>query len=153
MAVVKRAGEYSLPPTRMPTADESHTDVAVVSPWTSGTVLGPLLSLSLGSFARVPFQIEAAPRKPTPEGMAADTRDASHAIGPAMKANVDATVKTHAPRQTRAIVRMPAARSARRRSKPMSEPQASDITTRTFMSASHGDMPINTGRRSFKHGS
>ena len=35
---------------------------------------------------RVPFQIDAAPRKPTPDGMAAETREESHAIGPPMKA-------------------------------------------------------------------
>lgn len=53
-------------------AAESHTDVAVVSPCTSGTLSSPV--------PLVPFQIEAAPRKPTPEGMAADTREASHPI-------------------------------------------------------------------------
>eukprot|EP00962_Isochrysis_galbana_P043101 scaffold16305_cov124-Isochrysis_galbana.AAC.4 len=95
------------PPLRIPTAAASQTDVAVVSPCTSGR---PVPSVA------VPFQMEAAPRKPTPEGTAAATRDASHDIGPERKANMESIVKTQEPRQTIAIVRMPAARSARRRS-------------------------------------
>ena len=58
-----------------------------------------------------------------------------------MKAHMEAMVKTHAPRQTSAIVRIPAARSVRRRSKPIIDPIPSDATTLTFMSASHLLMP------------
>ena len=44
------------------------------------------------------------------------TREASQPIVPSTKANIELNVKTHAPRQTIAIVRTPAGRSARRRS-------------------------------------
>ena len=80
-AVVKSAGVYNAPPTRIPTALDSHTLVAVVRPCTSGAGASDALSPLL--LARVPFQMEAAPRKPTPDGMAAETRDcqADNAIG------------------------------------------------------------------------
>ena len=80
--------------------------------------------------AGAPFQMEAAPRKPTPEGMAALTRDESQPIVPSTNANIESMVKTHEPRHTIAIVRIPAGRSARRRSKPMIEPITIDMTTR-----------------------
>ena len=53
---MKMAGPYSLPPFKIPTAEESQTEVAVVRPCTSGTATeGSSLLLP-----RVPFQIEAA---------------------------------------------------------------------------------------------
>ena len=117
------------------------TEVAVVSPCTSGA--GGSCGCS-GLGLDVPFQIEAAPRKPTPDGIAADTRDESQDIGPSLKAHIDASVKTHEPRHTSAIVRMPAGRSARRRSHPMIEPSASEASTRTLMSHSNMFNPPST---------
>mmetsp|Transcript_6534 Transcript_6534/g.16443 ORF Transcript_6534/g.16443 Transcript_6534/m.16443 type:complete len:221 (+) Transcript_6534:136-798(+) len=130
-AVAKKEGMYSPPPQRRPTAAESHTEVAVVNPWISGVVTPPSL-LFAG-----PFQMDAAPRNPTPEGIAALTRDESHPIVPSTKANIESMENTHEPRHTIAIVRTPAGRSARRRSKPMIDPIAMDMTMRQHMSASH----------------
>ena len=48
-----------------------------------------------------------APRNPTPEGMAALTRDASQFMGPSKKAYCDERVKRHAPMHTRDMVRIP----------------------------------------------
>eukprot|EP00302_Diacronema_sp_CCMP2436_P018700 CAMPEP_0179971930 /NCGR_PEP_ID=MMETSP0983-20121128/36324_1 /TAXON_ID=483367 /ORGANISM="non described non described, Strain CCMP 2436" /LENGTH=183 /DNA_ID=CAMNT_0021887155 /DNA_START=184 /DNA_END=736 /DNA_ORIENTATION=+ len=97
-----------------PTAADSQTEVAVVSPCTSGA--------ELPFFCTVPFQIEAAPRNPTPEGMAAETRLESQPIGPSQKAKVESMVNTQLPMHTIAIVRMPAGLSARLRSQPMMDP-------------------------------
>ena len=83
-------------------------------------------------------------RKPTPDGMAALTREASQPIVPSTKANIELKVKTHAPRHTLAIVRMPAGRSARRRSKPMMLPISIDMRTRQHASASQGLSPSST---------
>ena len=141
-----RRGAQSPPPQRMPTAALSQTEVAVVRPWTSGT------SAPSSAFL-VPFQMEAAPRKPTPDGTAALTRLASQPIVPSKKAYMEPRVKTHAPRHTIAIVRMPAGRSARRRSMPMTEPITIDITTRRLICASHLFMPSSTTYRSHRHGS
>lgn len=43
-----------------------------------------------------------APRKPTPEGIAADTRDASQLIGPAKNPNVELMVNRALPKLTNA---------------------------------------------------
>eukprot|EP00965_Chrysotila_dentata_P244459 6205986-Pleurochrysis_carterae.AAC.4 len=55
--------------------------------------------------------------------------------------HIESTVKTQAPRQTIAMVRMPAGRSARRRSHPTREPHAIETSTRVHMSHSHLVMP------------
>ena len=49
-----------------------------------------------------------APRKPTPEGMAAVTLEASHLLGPFRKPKVPQMVKRAAPMLVRLIVRIPA---------------------------------------------
>lgn len=56
---------------------------------------------------------------------------------PSTNANMLVSVNTHAPRQTIAMVRMPAGLSARRRSNPMIDPMMIDITIRRVISASH----------------
>ena len=86
-----------------PMAAETQVDAAVVMPWTC--CCSPRLVLVEA------FQIKPAPRKPTPDGIAAATRDESQAIGPSSKAKRDVIVKMQAPNATKAMVRMPAGRS------------------------------------------
>ena len=91
------------PPAATPMAAETQVDAAVVMPWTC--CCSPRFVLEEA------FQIRPAPKKPTPDGIAAATRDESHAIGPSSKARRDVIVKMQAPRATNAMVRMPAGRS------------------------------------------
>mmetsp|Transcript_6238 Transcript_6238/g.26165 ORF Transcript_6238/g.26165 Transcript_6238/m.26165 type:complete len:209 (+) Transcript_6238:3077-3703(+) len=107
-----------------------------------------------------------APRKPTPDGMAAATRDESHESGDDENANIESIVKMHDPRETTAIVRIPAGLmtstnkvlkwsgvrraahlSGRRRSKPMSIPRAHASRQRRQSMHSSGDMPSRNQNR------
>eukprot|EP00964_Phaeocystis_antarctica_P052898 scaffold31002_cov68-Phaeocystis_antarctica.AAC.2 len=72
---------------------------------------------------------------------------------PSTKANMELNVKTHAPRHTIAIVRTPAGRSARRRSKPMMVPISIETRTRQHSSASQGLRPSSTSYLRHRHGS
>ena len=56
--------------------------------------------------------IFSSPKNPTPEGIAAETRAASHAIGPLMNAYDEEIVNNADPKATSDIVRIPAGRSA-----------------------------------------
>jgi hypothetical protein len=51
------------------------------------------------------------PKKPTPEGIAAEMRDASQLMGPSRKAKPELMVKRQLPKDTKAIVRIPAKNS------------------------------------------
>eukprot|EP01083_Nonionella_stella_P285593 972184_1 len=101
-AIEKLAAKYNSPEQAIPTAALSHKLAAVVKPWTDCA----FDSLS------VCFHIIPAPKNPTPDGMAADTRDASHPIGPSIKAKVPQIEKRHAPSDTSDMVLIPAGRSA-----------------------------------------
>ena len=52
------------------------------------------------------------PKKPTPLGMAALTREASHVCDPSANAKVESIVNNDDPKDTKLIVRIPAGRSA-----------------------------------------
>mmetsp|Transcript_15860 Transcript_15860/g.28794 ORF Transcript_15860/g.28794 Transcript_15860/m.28794 type:complete len:90 (+) Transcript_15860:651-920(+) len=68
-----------------------------------------------------------APKKPTPEGMAADTREASHDIGPDMNPNVELIVNNALPKLTKAIVLIPAGLSLDLLSYPIKQPKNTAI--------------------------
>jgi len=71
-ATANEAMKYNPPPQASPTAALIHIAPAVVIPWTRWW-----RSPVIGSTSE-DFTMRPAPRKPTPEGIAADTRDASH---------------------------------------------------------------------------
>jgi len=101
--------KYKAPPTLTPTAALNQREAAVVSPWTC--------CISCSSTKTDPFQIKAPPKKPTPDGNAEATRDASQPIIEDLKAIILEVVKKHAPKETNLIIRIPAGpRSAARRS-------------------------------------
>ncbi len=99
-------------PTAIPMDAETQMIAAVVAPLTR----------------RRPCRMTPAPRKPIPVTICAATRPESPVV--LVKAN-ESIVKTAAPRQTRAIVRMPAGFSRRCRSPPMSMPHAMAAKART----------------------
>lgn len=94
----------------------------------------------------VVFQINPAPKNPTPEGMAADTLEASQFMGPSKKANTEEMVKRHAPMHTRDIVLMPAGRSTARLSQPMTAPRMEAVTILLAIIASSRLMPSSLTR-------
>lgn len=102
VAVPKLAAKYNSPPHAIPTAADNHNDAAVVKPCTMG--VGSLPSEFCCSF----LKINPAPKKPTPEGMAAAIREASHDMGPLKKAKVDVMVNKQEPNETNDMVRIPA---------------------------------------------
>eukprot|EP00959_Pyramimonas_sp_CCMP1952_P171631 3586753-Pyramimonas_sp.AAC.1 len=73
-----------------------------------------------------------------PLGMAADTREASQAIVPSSKANIEDSVKVQEETATILMVRMPAGRSGDRRSYPIIEPAKMLAKIRRAKSHSRG---------------
>ena len=69
-------------------------------------------------------------RGDAPEGMAALTRDASHAMGPSWNAYMEASVNEAEPSAVTAIVRMPAGRSGDLRSSAPNAPPHPSAATR-----------------------
>ena len=115
--VPKSAAKYSSPPQAIPTAADNQTEAAVVRPWT--TIWSSPVFLKM----------RPAPKNPTPEGMAAEIREASQSIGPLRKAKAELIVKRQLPRDTNDMVRIPAGRSACRRSHPINPPITMDNTS------------------------
>mmetsp|Transcript_25945 Transcript_25945/g.62305 ORF Transcript_25945/g.62305 Transcript_25945/m.62305 type:complete len:100 (+) Transcript_25945:550-849(+) len=68
-----------------------------------------------------------APKKPTPDGIAADTRLESHAIGPDKNPNVELMVNNALPKLTKAMVLIPAGLSLDRLSYPIRLPKTTAI--------------------------
>mmetsp|Transcript_35895 Transcript_35895/g.70630 ORF Transcript_35895/g.70630 Transcript_35895/m.70630 type:complete len:151 (+) Transcript_35895:278-730(+) len=122
--VPKVAAKYIPPPQAIPTAAESHTLAAVVRPCTI-CILSPVTS-----FFTVLFQISPAPKNPTPLGIAALIREASHVIGYSINAIAPQRVNRQEPSDTNAMVRIPAGRSAVRRSHPITPPRRTAMTCR-----------------------
>jgi hypothetical protein len=102
VAVPKLAAKYNSPPHAIPTAADNHNDAAVVRPCTMGVESLP--SELCCSF----LKINPAPKNPTPLGMAAETLEASHVMGPCKKAKVDVMVNKQEPNETNDMVRIPA---------------------------------------------
>mmetsp|Transcript_2113 Transcript_2113/g.3804 ORF Transcript_2113/g.3804 Transcript_2113/m.3804 type:complete len:220 (+) Transcript_2113:1388-2047(+) len=111
-AVAYELSRNNPPPEPIPIEALNHTLAAVVSPCTSWALPGVLAC----------FQINALPKKPTPLGMAAETRAASNSCGDDRKACCPHMVKKQDPKDTRDIVRTPAGRSAAFLSNPMAAP-------------------------------
>ena len=76
------------------------------------------------------LKIKADPKKPTPEGIAAETREESQDMGPLKNANVEQILNKHEPKDTSAMVRIPAGLSAFRRSHPIKQPKTVAQTRR-----------------------
>ena len=96
-----------------------------------------LVGLMEGRTLRV-FQINPAPKNPTPLGIAAATRLASQLIGPLWKLNIDVIVNRHEPKQTRLMVRIPAGRSESLRSHPIIPPKTTEASNLLDKSHSNG---------------
>jgi len=88
----------------------------VVNPWTTCVVSPDFLFFSAS------LKMSPAPRNPTPDGIAAAIREESQDMGPSKNANAELMENKHAPSDTRLMVRMPAGRSASRRSYPTMPP-------------------------------
>ena len=143
--VQNKAAKNRSPPHAIPTAADNHTEAAVVRPCTTWLV-SPCSSV--WSF----LNINPAPRKPTPLGLAALTRDASHAMGPLRKANAELIVNRQEPSDTKDIVLIPAGRSASLRSHPIIPPSKTDAKSRLPKEHSSTVNQSRRAKRICRHG-